>query len=446
MNIQVGYQLKQQQQIKLTITPEMRQSLKILQLSAVELASYTQEQIIENPMLEAEEITPAKIDQLEISNIPSSEHKISTLDGDTVKPAWEYPASRKSLAHHVEEQLIFLNLSNIEKEICLALIGNLNEQGYLDLDVPLFCRQFRISEQLFENCLSIIQSLDPIGIGSRSLAEYLDIQLRHQKHLHPFAREIAQRFLPELAKNKWKLIAAELGATLSEIQQAVDIIKQCNPRPNTFFSTAPTPYIYPDVTIDHFEDNFQIYVNKAVTPKIHISNTYFRLMNQDVEQEVEQYLKNQYQTALWFIKGVEQREQTISQIAKVILWKQKDFFERGISHLKPLTLKQVSEEIDLHESTVSRATQNKYMQTPQGIFPFRFFFQTGLSEEMASHTVKNRLQQLIAHETKTSPFSDQKLTELLQQEGIAISRRTVTKYREKLGIASSASRKRYAVQ
>ncbi|MCH5584877.1 RNA polymerase factor sigma-54 [Shimazuella sp. AN120528] len=450
MSLHIGYQLKQQQQTKLAITPEMYQAIKILQLSTEELADYIQEQVMENPILETEETNPIKIDKIEawLKHITSgNRRKAEILHHDHADPTWENSAyQQKSLSEHLEEQLMFHTLSEWEKEICLSLIGSLNDQGYLDLDIPFFCKRFQINAQLLENCLFLIQSLDPIGVGSRTLAEYLEIQLRNQKPCNLLAVEIVKHFLPEVADGKWKKIASLLKVDLLEVQRAVDRIKQCNPRPNTFYQTTPTPYIYPDVIIQSVDNTFQIQINSAAAPKIQLNKAYLGwIKHPPADPAVNQYLKNHYHSALWLIKGIEQREQTIYRITEAILLRQKDFFQYGISYLKPLTLKQISADINLHESTVSRATQNKYIQTPHGLYSFRFFFPSGLDEELASHTVKNKLQQLIEQEEKTSPLSDQKLADLLKEEGIPISRRTVTKYRKKMGIASSASRKRYAV-
>jgi RNA polymerase sigma-54 factor len=447
MSLHVGYQLNQHQQTRLAITPEMRQAIRILQLSTEELTKFIQEQKMENPMLETEDNTDREVEELEdwFHYVEKGERETGTLQLYRAETTWENTTSnQKSLMEHLEEQLRFIPLDESQRSICLALIGNLNEQGYLDIDSSVFCKQLKIEERKFEACLSIIQSLDPIGNGSRTLAEYLEIQLRHKSPLNEVAIEIAQHYLPEVANGSWKKIAKELGVNIQKIQHAVDVIKRCNPRPNSSYSTTPLSYLYPDVIIRQNNDRFEILFHEAATPRIQINTTYLRLMKNSYGEAVNHYLKNRYQSALWLMKGIEQRNQTIYRITETILHRQMDFFKNGASFLKPLTLKQVSEEIELHLSTVSRATQNKYMQTPHGLFPFRFFFQSGLSQELASHTVKNKLQKMIQQETKTSPLSDQKLANLLKEEGIPISRRTVTKYREKMGIPSSASRKQYA--
>jgi RNA polymerase sigma-54 factor len=441
MQIHPDTQLKQKQSLKLMITPEMRQHIQLLQFSSIELMTYIQEQQLENPMLEIDDELAEINNRLRYLN----EDARSTTSYGASEQAytWEnHSSSSNSLADFLEDQLLHLSLDTKQKKLCQYLIGNLNEHGYLELDHS----QLIQNKTEFEISLSILQSLEPIGVGARTLAECIELQLRHQPEPNELAIRIAHDFLPEVANGKGKQIASVLHVDVLAVQCAIDAIKRCNPRPCANFSSATTVYVYPDVTVKQINGSLHILLDKQVTSNLRIHEKYQKLLHEaHQDQEVIQYVKRSYQSALSFMKGLEQRNQTIYRVTEVIVREQQRFFHDGSDHLKPLTLKRVAEELGLHESTISRATQNKYMQTPHGLFAFRFFFPTGIQSNIASYHVQKQLQQLIKQETKTSPLSDQKLADLLQEKGMSISRRTVTKYREQLGIASSSSRKRYAI-
>jgi RNA polymerase sigma-54 factor len=329
------------------------------------------------------------------------------------------------------------------------LIHNIDERGYLDLDAVHVCKRFRISEELFEECLGVIQAMDPAGVGARSLAECLEIQLKRKDSPNPLAIEIIRHHLEDVAEGRWRKMAQALGAEISEVQAAVDEIKACNPRPGGGYGSAPTRYVYPDVFVEKVNDEYVILLNENDLPHLTVNAHYQRLIRQreQMGEDVAQYLKHWVQSALWLIKGIEQRRDTVYRVAEAIVAKQRDFFDKGVDYLKPLTLRQIAEEVGLHESTVSRATQHKYMQTPRGLFPFRFFFPSGLAtvsgDDLSQKTVKKKIERLISEEDKRNPLSDQKIADMLGEEGIRISRRTVAKYRDELGIAPSGKRKRF---
>jgi RNA polymerase sigma-54 factor len=441
MNIHSGIQLAQKQTTKLMITAEMKQHIALLQFSRDELIEYVQEQLIENPMLETEDQRENELEGITNQlHYLGNEMQTNTNQPMMQTPSWEnYVLLPTSLHEYLENQLSLLSVDPEIKRICQYLIGNLDEYGYLDLS-------FSESDKKWTTGLSIIQSLEPIGVGARTFAECLEIQLQRTREPNAIAIQIVRYFLAEVANGNWKKIAKDLGVEVWEVQQAVDEIKLCNPRPCSNFSIAPAQYVFPDVMIKQVDGVLEIQLDKSTTSQIRIHKKYLHLMKKaHQDPEVVPYLKNCYQSALSLIKGVEQRHNTIYQVTKTILDKQRDFFQYGIAYLKPLTLKRVADDIGLHESTISRATQNKYMQTPHGLFPFRFFFPAGINQDIASNHVRSKLQQLIDQESKTSPLSDQKLADLLQKTGVPISRRTVTKYREQMGIASSKSRKRYAI-
>ncbi|SEN31241.1 RNA polymerase factor sigma-54 [Lihuaxuella thermophila] len=460
MALQMGFNLVQEQRLKMVMTPELRQAIQILQYSAADLLHYIEEQMTENPVLELEEHltrpkgeegTPSQ--ELErwvnyISKKPShyssgrySEDKENTLERVAAAP--------ESLTDMLEEQLLDHSLDPVAKKVCLYLIGNLDEKGYLDFEAVEVCKRFQISEEKLERCLSVLHSMDPAGIGARSLSECIEIQLLRKEKPNRLAIEIAKRFLPEVADGKLRKIAHTLGVDVLEVQAAIDEIKKCNPRPGAGFADSSSRYVYPDVVVEKVDGEYVIIMNDSDFPRLTINSRYQQLLAQKelYGDETFSYLKNWIQSAVWLVKGIEQRRDTIYRVAEAIVAKQQEFFEKGVDYLKPLTLKQVAEEVGLHESTISRATQHKYIQTPRGLFPFKFFFPSGLATEtgadLSQKTVKNKIQQLIAEEEKENPLSDQKISDQLRMEGIRISRRTVAKYREEMGIPSSAARKRY---
>ncbi len=458
MALQMGFNLVQEQRLKMVMTPELRQAIQILQYSAADLLQYIEEQTMENPVLEKEDPVPKGEEdnpsqELErwisyISKGPSysgpkrySEEKESTIE--------RVAQDSESLTDILEEQLLDYPLDPDAKRVCLYLIGNLDEKGYLDVEAGEVCKRFRISEEKLERCLTVLHSMDPAGIGARSLSECIEIQLLRKENPNPLAVEIARRFLPEVAEGRLRKIAHALGTGVLEVQAAVDEIKKCNPRPGAGFTDPSPRYVRPDVVVEKVDGKYVIILNDSDFPRLTINSRYQQLLAQKdlYGEEAASYLKNWMQSALWLVKGIEQRRDTIYRVAETIVAKQHDFFEKGSDYLKPLTLREVAEEVGLHESTVSRATQHKYIQTPRGLFPFKFFFPSGLATEtgddLSQKTVKNKIRHLIAEEKKENPLSDQKISDRLRMEGIRISRRTVAKYREEMGIPSSNARKRY---
>ena len=432
MMTNIRLQLAQKQQVKLLITPEFRQNIHLLQLSVQELTQHIQEQLAENPLLELDEHDESfKTDSIETHHPTNKE------------TSWENIANEQiSLATHLEEQLRFLSLTPTKQKICNYLIGNLNEHGYLTIDVSTLCKALHTKEAQIKNAIAIIQSLEPIGVGARSFTECIELQLRNQKKPNQLSICIARNHLQEIAMGKTQQVAEELGVTVEEVQHAVDLIKQCNPYPCANFMTNPPQYIYPDVTVKRIDHSLHISLHRDGLDRLQITPRYDLFLQHVKRQpELADHLKNWYRSAQWLIKGISQRQHTIYRLTKAIVAKQHDFFCKGAEYLKPLTRQQIAEELALHESTISRATKNKYMQTPHGIFPFSYFFPTGVSDQITSSQIKQKIQTLINQESRKTPLSDQKLVDCLKMEGIRISRRTVTKYRKELGIASSTIRK-----
>lgn len=460
MALSMGYGLVQEQRMKLAMTPELRQAIQILQYSATDLLHYIQEQLVENPVLEIDETAEGgktgKNDWNEQDLRAWAQYlkpRAVSVGRETreneADPIERIASPELTLTEVLEAQLRYLTLSPLELRVCTYLIGNLDERGYLDVSSNNVCKRFNINEDTLEACLRVIHSLDPAGVGARSLDECLRIQLERDEEPDAIALQIVNSHLRDLAEGRMKKIAYALDCDMAEIQRAVDRIKRCNPRPGLAYHPGEPRYVVPDVVVERVENEYVVLVNDGYMPRLTVSRQYEQLLYQedDRSRQATHYLKSWFQSAMWLVKSIEQRRHTLARVSSVIVEKQRDFFDRGLDYLKPLTLKEIADELGIHESTVSRATQHKYMQTPRGCFPFRFFFPSGVSTDSGGNTsaesVKNKIERLIAQEDKRHPLSDQKIADLLKAEGVRISRRTVAKYREEMGILSSALRKRY---
>ncbi|TCS95718.1 RNA polymerase RpoN-/SigL-like sigma 54 subunit [Hazenella coriacea] len=439
----MDFGLVQEQRLKLVMTPELRQAIQILQFSATDLHQYIQEQMTENPMLELTE--PNRELSFSVQRRHKSSSRSSSTDSDWIG---QVSASSPSLAEVLEEQLFDYSLPERMRKICQYLIYSLDERGYLDIDSAEFCKRFQIGVPLLCRCIHVIQAMEPAGVGARSLAECIVLQLQRQDPIHSLAIQMASDHLQDIAEGRWGKIAQALQVDVEEARAVLEVIRKCNPYPGTQYSVERPHYIFPDVIVESRNGEFVVSINESTYPDLTVSSYYQDLIRYKdrLKEEEMQYAKNMMQSALWLVKGIKQRKDTMVRVSEVIVSKQNEFFCSGIDYVKPLNLKQVAEQLQLHESTISRATQNKYMETPHGLFPFRFFFPSGLptsfGEELSTQSVKSKIQQIIQGEDHKRPLSDQKISNLLRQEGIQISRRTVAKYREEMGIAASIIRKR----
>ncbi|MFD1397410.1 RNA polymerase factor sigma-54 [Kroppenstedtia eburnea] len=463
MALSMGYGLVQDQRMKLVMTPELRQAIQVLQLSAVDLIQYIQDQAIENPVLEMEDsprmaesepVGTASVERLAdwgafMRGGGTFGRSSSTHDEEEGHPVDRIADSALSLSGVLEEQLRYLSIDTRTYQICRYIIGNLDEDGYLRLNAEQLCKRFNISEQDFADSLKLVQGLDPAGVGARNLSECLTLQLEREGEPAPLLLNIVSFHLHDLAEGKLKRVAKALDCTTVEVQEAADRIRKLNPKPGLACHGESPRYIFPDVTVGKVQGEWEVWVNEGYIPRLGISTQYERILRENNEgaHQAAAYIKERIQSAMWLLKSIEQRRNTLYRVSRAIIQVQRDFFEHGISHLKPLTLREVAEELELHESTVSRATRHKYIQTPRGLFPFRFFFPSGVSNQSGGNTsarsVKERIEQLIKGENKGKPLSDQKIADRLREAGIRISRRTVAKYREEMGITSSQARRRF---
>ncbi|MGE7765233.1 RNA polymerase factor sigma-54 [Peribacillus sp. NPDC096540] len=457
--MQVSFELYQKQTLKLALTPELQQSINILQYSAHELIDFLHQQANENPVLEITETFKDPLASLSESGMRTN--KINNqargssvtskgFNGDSdYNPINNYSVNTETLENHLLEQVSMLRfLKPLERKILAFLIGNLSEYGFLEVDANWAASLFSVSLEEIEDMIQVLQSLDPIGVGARDLTDCLLIQLREHEHYNELAYTIIDKHLTDLAEKRYKKMANLYKVTIQEIQEASDFIRTLNPRPVSHFSNDMTHYIVPDVFVEKEKDGYLITVNDSLAPKLSINHYYTDILATKSGDPAKAYVKNHLNDAQLLIKGLEQRQMTLYKVTATIVEEQQDFFLKGIAGLKPMTLKDISEKLQLHESTISRATSNKYIQTPQGLFKLRNIFTRGLNrvnsqETESTITIKEKIKVLIADEDKIKPFSDQKLCQIFENEGTKISRRTIAKYREDLGIPGSSKRRRF---
>jgi RNA polymerase sigma-54 factor len=483
-------ELKLQQ--KLIMTPQLQQAIKLLQLSRLELVQSVSQELIENPVLE--EVTPESAEDVseeeeeasaqetrEAPEAPSKSASASEgaqeLKSDLdLGPQWdEYlnemgdgrdygsaEADAKDLPSYdqtltrlpsLSDHLLWqLHLSTSDPHLVKGgewLIGNLDDDGYLRAALDELAQQSGLPVQEMERALELVQSFDPLGVGARDLRECLLIQARQMDLQGTLVEKIIQGHLPDLEKRKFQNIAKVLTVTSQEVMEASQvIIHELEPKPGRPYLPSDTNYVVPDVYVIKVEDRYVIQLNDEGLPRVRINPYYRKLLahKESIDHVTKEYVEERLRSAQWLIKGMEQRNKTIYRVAESIVKFQLEFFDRGITHLKPMVLKDVAEDIGMHESTISRVTTNKYMHTPQGIFPMKYFFTTGFSvgagPEISSLTVKDVIQKMIKEEDPAAPLKDQQIVDALKAHGIDIARRTVAKYREELRIPPTSVRKR----
>lgn len=473
--MQLDYRLKIEQTRKLIMTPELKLAITLLQYSSLELQDYIQEELLRNPVLElgesgeageeesfADQEKPAEPAEPTEEDFPWEEYfrdagfDMTPYERGSGGGDWSdfptmdsYAGCPDTMMEELLGQLRLLPLAPREHSIAAYLIGNLDPNGYLNGDLAELAATIGAAPGEMEAALRVVQSLEPAGVGSRNLRECLLLQLSGMESPPPLTVEIVTHFLPAVADSRCRHIAARLGCRIGEVQQAVDFIRTLNPKPGSVFGGAPeTRYIVPDIHVKKVEDRYIVVMNDSLTPQLRISAYYQQLFREGAgDEQVAAYVKNNLDKASWLLRSIEQRRLTLYRVAQQIVEIQEPFLEHGIRQLKPLTLKDVARAIGVHESTVSRASTNKHMQTPRGLFPLKFFFSSGITgaggKDHSSHSIKSRLQELIEEENPHKPFSDQQLVDLLEEKGIAVSRRTVAKYREELSIPASYHRRRH---
>jgi RNA polymerase sigma-54 factor len=498
VSLELKQHLKMTQQ--LVMTPQLQQAIKLLQLSRMELVDLIRTEVNENPLLEenleederAEAASPAEAKLEELAPAPKETEKAEEVKGeeganeidwdqyldhyqmqghtapsnknlgDEELPGFEATLTRKGdLTDHLVWQLRLSNFSEAEEQVAMLIIGNLDTDGYFRMPavdgeseetvtrdaVVRVAFEAGVGVEFAEAVLHKVQLLDPTGVAARDLRECLLLQARQLNADIPEVVAIIERHLRHLESKNYGAIAKDLKIPVEQVVAAVKIISHFEPKPGRAYSSEEAQYITPDVHVHKVGDRYVTVLNDDGLSKLRISGMYRQALKNGKAGAAKEYIQDKLRSAVWLIRSIHQRQRTIFKVTESIVKFQRDFLDKGIAHLKPLILRDVAEDIGMHESTVSRVTTNKYVHTPQGIYELKFFFNSAIArtggDEIASEAVKNHIKQIVGGEDPKHPHSDQKIVEILKSQGIEIARRTVAKYREVLGILPSSKRKKY---
>jgi RNA polymerase sigma-54 factor len=475
---------------ELKINPRLYQAMDLLYMPLLDLQQHLKQELLNNPFLDM--IEPEEEDeedgetQQEEANPETEAEKEEKgeidweeilLDGFDAGGRREEHEEReyyepvtvdtRDLSDHLRDQVTLLDLNGRQMYLAEEFIGNINEDGYLACglekivegvnesvakvveeaerevsDLPLYT----MSEA--EEMLAIIQSLDPPGVGARDLRECLMLQLREAGLEHSVPYRLVRDCFDELIAHRWSEISKRFGISPIDVQKAADEIAKLDPKPGLVYSDASDNYIIPDLIVDKIDGKYHVFLNDANLPRLKLSKAYQEIARdkKKFEGENKEFISNKLNSANWMIQAIEQRRQTMLKVMNYIVERQREFFEKGVQFLKPLTLREVAEVISMHESTVSRVTNEKFVQTPRGVLPLKFFFSSGLSttagEDVSARGIKAQIQKLVADEDPKHPLTDQAIVNILKETGVQIARRTVAKYRDQLGVLSARMRKR----
>jgi RNA polymerase sigma-54 factor len=493
--------LYQSQQLRqeMKINPRLYQAMELLYMPLLDLQAHVTTELAENPFLEMSE---ADVDSdVELKEDDTKEKDEDEIDWEEIllegfdaggrrqqyeqkefyQPA---PVESRHLHDHLLEQLRFQELNERQMRLGEEIIGNVDDSGMLvcSLHEAVYCanewldevrevaqerasdlgdpeirdQELALLAELFrpyhageaERVLKIIQGFDPPGVAARDLRESILIQMKVHGMEGSLAEQIAQEHFDDLINHRWTDIAKSFGITPKEVQDAADEIKRLDPKPGLKYSSEPEEYVIPDLIVDKIDGEYMVFANDTSLPRLRISRAYQEVARDknQFKGENKEFISSKMNSANWMIQAIEQRRQTMLKVMHFIVDRQRDFFERGVQYLKPLTLREVAEHIDMHESTVSRVTNEKYCQTPRGVFPLKYFFSSGLSttsgEDISARGVKDKIKNLVAGEDEMKPLTDQAIVRLLKDDGVKIARRTVAKYRDQLGILPARMRKR----
>ncbi len=500
----MAFEIKQSLKLgqSLVMTPQLQQAIKLLQLNRLEMQELINQELVENPLLEEVSELDAYTDEGDTENKdgeslesmekkeaegPTSEEMLAPqgdeklVDGkteidwdeymDTFSSSPSLPSTREipeelpnfenmvaqstDLVSHLEWQISMSDLLETERKLALMIVGNLSEDGYFTGSLEDIAKELEFDLEDAEEVLKLIQQFDPIGVASRDLCECLLVQAGVLLDKDSLTRKLIENHLPDLERRNYPVIVKATSATMEDVVIAAKKILELNPKPGRAFqSNADTYYIVPDVYVYKVGEDYAIQLNEDGLPKLRVS-AYYKKVLMEAKAEgrasgktiTKEYIQEKLRSAVWLIKSIHNRQKTIYRVMESIVKYQRDFFEKGVHFLKPMVLREVASDIGVHESTISRVTTNKYVHTPVGTFELKYFFNSGISmgdgsADVASESVKEKIKSLIGKEDAKRPLSDQKLVELLGEDGIEIARRTVAKYREGLGILSSARRKK----
>ena len=486
MAVKLSQGLKLKQSQTLTMTPQLQQAIKMLTLTHTELTEVIATEMVENPMLEEfgaevnvdqKSESDYKVDKLEnqtkeavaenfeeptvmakddfdwnsyveaYENSSYTPPNMAKQDFDELPNYENIVSSGKNLAEHLELQLRMENLTEDEWKVADSIIYNIDEGGYLDESIEVIISKTGHDREDSLEILKMIQNLDPVGCGSRDLQECLYIQARALTDRAPLVELIIKEHMSLLERGELKGIAKITGVEEEVVKEALFVIHNFHPKPGRLVSGEDTHFVVPDIYVVESDGEFSVRLNDEGVPKLRISKLYMSMLKDKENKEAQDYVKEKLNAAKTLMESIYRRQDTIFKVAEAIVERQQNFFKKGPKFLKPMILKDIADEIGRHESSVSRATTNKYMHTPIGLFELKYFFNTGLggkngSADIASEVLKIKIKELVAKENPAKPLSDQKIGEVLSREDVKIARRTVAKYRESLGILSSAKRKK----
>ncbi|MDA8164568.1 MAG: RNA polymerase factor sigma-54 [Desulfobacteraceae bacterium] len=485
MALELRQQVKLSQQ--LVMTPQLQQAIKLLQLSRLELAETIQQEIEQNPMLDetpgdyepeaetaAGEPEQEPIDLEKTSEVRLEENSTQTLSeinwedyANEYESGFSTPGASGSgreesdlpsrldilskkpdLQSHLRWQLSFANLTEEETEIANFIVGNLNRDGFLDVDEEEIGRATGAGPETVARVLALVQDLDPAGIAARNVKESLLLQLEKLGLGGSLAATIVRDHIHFLETKNYAAIAKATGQATDKVLAAVKVIINLDPFPGRVYSDEEPHYIVPDVYVHKLGDEYVILLNDEGLPRLRLNSYYREILKKSsaAPEATREYIQDKLKSAVWLIKSIQQRQRTIYRVVESIIKFQRNFFEKGVAHLRPLVLRDVAEDIGMHESTISRVTSSKYVHTPQGTYELKYFFNSAISqiggEDLSSESIKNRLRQIVQAENPEKPLSDKAIAEIFEKEDIQLARRTVAKYREQLGILPSKYRKK----
>ena len=446
----------------LTMTPQLQQAIRLLQLPVLDLNAQIQDALEENIMLEMEDLpdvpqtsaeTTAEVETIRAEDSWQERSAERIQDGGwngEGRPMNDFAdESGQTLREHLLWQLEMEHFSPRQVVIGEAIVDSINDDGYLTIDVEEISASLdaetSVSMEEIEETLEKVQRLDPVGVGARSISECIILQLRQLDDATPglqLAIELAANHLGLIASQSFGELRRDLRTSEEELHDGLALVKSCNPKPGLAVSPAATEYVIPDVFVRKVDDHWQVEISPTGIPRLSVNQQYARLLRGSGDHAV---LRSQLQEARWLIRSLEIRNETLMKVATCIVSRQTEFLEHGDEAMKPMVLRDVAEEIGMHESTISRVTTNKYMHTPRGVLEFKYFFSSHLSsasgEDQSSTSVRAKIRKLIGAENPAKPLSDSKIANLLDEEGISVARRTVAKYREAMNIASSSERR-----
>src|SRR6476620_946816 len=468
-----GMHQTQNLSLQQVLAPQLQQSLLILQAPLLELRNLVQQEMETNPVLE--ELAEPTEEERQVSesepaddNFKEEFDQLAKLDDewrDYMAQSSSYSGrsqedeekrqfffdsivTQETLQQHLMGQLNQTALNAEDRKTAELIIGNIDDSGFLQATPEEMSMNTGIAQENFEHMLTLIQSFYPPGVGARDLRECLLIQLRRDGRGSSLEYRIISEHMQDLGKRRFPEIARRMGISVEQVQKCANNIAQLEPRPGAIFAEAPKNYVVPDVTVEKVNGEYQVILNGDQIPHLRISNTYKDIMAQDGNgNEVKDYIRDKIRSGKFLIKSIHQRQQTISNIAHQIVSRQREFFDKGSSQLKPMTMVQIADAVGVHETTVSRAISGKYMATPQGVYEMKYFFtpcyQTATGESMSNTSVKEAILELVKNEEGNAPLSDKEIVEILSNRGIPIARRTVAKYRTELNILPSNMRRKY---